>query len=240
MHQSKLIHRHLASPSTVILEFEKPEGYSHKAGQYLMLALGENEPPKPYSLASAPHEETLKLHIKDTGDPQGMGHRLNKRVKINDPVFLEQAAGDMTIDNAPQRPILMIAGGVGFAPFRAILLDLIERGLTDTPITLFWGVSAEDELYDRETITRLKEKLSHFNFIPTFETAPADNLINQASSYKTGYVGDAVAENFEAYKNHHLFLAGPPQMAEHCLKALRKKGLDESLVACDYKHLLND
>ena len=51
------------------LEFQRPQGFEYKSGQWVRiacLALGTNEY-HPFTLTSAPHEETLSLHIRAAG-----------------------------------------------------------------------------------------------------------------------------------------------------------------------------
>lgn len=51
------------------LEFQKPENFQYKAGQWVRIACLElnNSEYHPFTLSSAPHEETLTLHIRAVG-----------------------------------------------------------------------------------------------------------------------------------------------------------------------------
>ena len=60
---------HLPSSGVTHLEFQRPQGFEYKSGQWVRiacLALGTNEY-HPFTLTSAPHEETLSLHIRAAG-----------------------------------------------------------------------------------------------------------------------------------------------------------------------------
>lgn len=51
------------------LEFKRPQGFVYRSGQWVRvacLALGTDEY-HPFTLTSAPHEETLSLHIRAIG-----------------------------------------------------------------------------------------------------------------------------------------------------------------------------
>lgn len=51
------------------LEFKRPQGFVYRSGQWLRIAcleLGTDEY-HPFTLTSAPHEETLSLHIRAVG-----------------------------------------------------------------------------------------------------------------------------------------------------------------------------
>lgn len=56
-------------PGVTHLEFQRPQNFEYKSGQWVRiacLALGTNEY-HPFTLTSAPHEETLSLHIRAVG-----------------------------------------------------------------------------------------------------------------------------------------------------------------------------
>lgn len=51
------------------LEFKRPQGFAYRSGQWVRIAclrLGTDEY-HPFTLTSAPHEETLSLHIRAVG-----------------------------------------------------------------------------------------------------------------------------------------------------------------------------
>lgn len=51
------------------LEFKRPQGFVYRSGQWVRIAclmLGTDEY-HPFTLTSAPHEETLSLHIRAVG-----------------------------------------------------------------------------------------------------------------------------------------------------------------------------
>lgn len=56
-------------PGVTHLRFQRPQGFEYKSGQWVRiacLALGTNEY-HPFTLTSAPHEDTLSLHIRAVG-----------------------------------------------------------------------------------------------------------------------------------------------------------------------------
>jgi len=53
------------------------------------------------------------------------------------------------------RPVLMLAGGTGLAPFLSMLLWLKDNP-TEQPIRLAYGVNTNDDLVEMETLAALK------------------------------------------------------------------------------------
>lgn len=60
---------HHPFPGVTHLRFQRPQGFEYKSGQWVRiacLALGTTEY-HPFTLTSAPHEDTLSLHIRAAG-----------------------------------------------------------------------------------------------------------------------------------------------------------------------------
>ncbi len=64
------------------------------------------------------------------------------------------------------RDLLLVATGTGIAPFRSMLWSLAEASAT-RPVTLFWGLRSERDLYHQDELERLREVLPQFSFITT-------------------------------------------------------------------------
>lgn len=59
----------LFEPEVTRIEFRRPPNFEYKSGQWIRLAcvdLGKNEY-HPFTLTSAPHEDTLCVHIRTAG-----------------------------------------------------------------------------------------------------------------------------------------------------------------------------
>jgi predicted ferric reductase len=74
----------------------------------------------PFSLSAAPNERWLRLTIKTVGDHTGRLRRLTPGVRV----FAEGPAGEFTADRRIRPSALLIAGGSGIAPIRALLEEL--------------------------------------------------------------------------------------------------------------------
>jgi predicted ferric reductase len=74
----------------------------------------------PFSISAAPNGAWLRLTIKDLGDDT---HAMQS-LAVGVPVFLEGPYGAFTADLAQRPRVVMLAGGVGVTPLRAILEEL--------------------------------------------------------------------------------------------------------------------
>jgi len=76
--------------------------------------------PHPFSISAAPNGEYLRMTIKDLGDDT---HRM-MTMPVGTPVFIEGPYGAFTAAMVTRPRVVMLAGGIGVTPLRAILEDL--------------------------------------------------------------------------------------------------------------------
>ena len=134
--------------------FSQPE-QSYRAGMYANLQVGSPFSAKrDFSFASAPHEEELAfvMHV-DTGSR--FKHRL-QALEPGDQVWVYRRAGHVKLPESTARPVQFIAGGVGMAPFRSLILSASARGGYD--LGLIQVQRGEDFLYRQE----LEPLLGHY------------------------------------------------------------------------------
>uniref|UniRef100_G1P8K8 NAD(P)H oxidase (H2O2-forming) n=1 Tax=Myotis lucifugus TaxID=59463 RepID=G1P8K8_MYOLU len=114
------------------LQFQRPQGFEYKSGQWVRiacLALGTTEY-HPFTLTSAPHEDTLSLHIRAAGPwttrlreiyspPTNGCARYPK-------LYLDGPFGEGHQEHKFEVSVL-VGGGIGVTPFASILKDLVFK-----------------------------------------------------------------------------------------------------------------
>ena len=137
----------------VVLGGRNIDRFTGDAGQFIMmrsLIPGQWWKVNPYSLSAAPSTDGMRVTIKDRGDASAATARL----RVGDRVSVEGPYGTTTPDIFDGRRPLLIAGGVGITPVRALLerLDVNSR-----PLVLLRGRN-EAEIPHLEEITRLTKE----------------------------------------------------------------------------------
>jgi ferredoxin-NADP reductase len=128
--------------------FRQPE-IRYRAGMYAHLQVGNlfsRDGMRRFSIASAPHEDELAFvaHV-DTGS--GFKRRL-AALQPGDTAKVYGIAGHIGLPKSGDRPIQFIAGGVGMAPFRSLILTAaLQRGYTMSLLQVQRGT---DFLYKEE------------------------------------------------------------------------------------------
>src|SRR5450631_2984472 len=120
----KLKDRKEVAEGTMSFRFERPSGWTFKAGQYLDMTLLDSSETdsegnvRSLSIASAPHEETLMVatRVRDTAFK-----RVLKTMPLGTAVKIEGPSGDLILQNDSKRTAVFLAGGIGITPFRSIV-----------------------------------------------------------------------------------------------------------------------
>ncbi|XP_034350163.1 dual oxidase 1 [Arvicanthis niloticus] len=116
------------------LRFQRPQGFEYKSGQWVRiacLALGTTEY-HPFTLTSAPHEDTLSLHIRAAGPwttrlreiySPPTGDTCAKYPKL----YLDGPFGEGHQEWHKFEVSVLVGGGIGVTPFASILKDLVFK-----------------------------------------------------------------------------------------------------------------
>ena len=174
-----------------------------------------------YSPANAPRPDGLvELHVK-ARDGGPVSSALVRRVGVGDVLRLGPPVGHLTLDAASDRDLLLVAGGMGLAPLKAII-DQVARQGPARRVDLFAGFVTEDQIYDRADLRRLEEE----NPWLTVTFAVSDD---KTSALEQGDVGDVVLRN-GPWLSREVFIAGPGVMVDDAVTRLLQHGIPQSRI----------
>jgi predicted ferric reductase len=107
----------------------------------------------PYSLSAPPTDSLLRITVKGLGDHS----KALVNLKPGTRVFIEGPYGIFTSKNAqPGRHIVLIGGGVGITPLRAIM----EEFPNNTQIDVLYRTSREEDLVLRKELDELADRIN--------------------------------------------------------------------------------
>jgi ferredoxin-NADP reductase len=121
-----LTNRKEVAVDTMAFYFEKPRGFTFKAGQYVSLT--QIDPPqtdakgstRTFSIASAPEEAGVMIttRMRDSAFK-----RCLKTMRLGTKLTMEGPFGDLVLHGDPGRAAVLLAGGIGVTPFRSIVVS---------------------------------------------------------------------------------------------------------------------
>jgi NAD(P)H-flavin reductase len=169
-----------------------------------------------YSPANAPRPDGLmELHVK-ARDGGPVSSALVRRVGVGDVLRLGPPMGHLAMDADSDRDLLLVAGGMGLAPLKA-MIDQVARHGPARRVDLFVGFRTEDQIYDRADLQKLMEE----NPWLTVTYAVSEDKI---SSLEQGDVGDVVLRH-GPWTSREVFVAGPAVMVEDTVSRLLQHGV---------------
>jgi aquacobalamin reductase/NAD(P)H-flavin reductase len=197
-----------ANTYQILLHPEQP--VSFKAGQYLMVVMGEADK-RPFSIASSPcrHEGEIELHIgaaEHNAYALEVVESMKHALEVGGDIQIDAPHGEAWIREDSQRPILLIAGGTGFSYVRSILDHCISQNIAQ-PIYLYWGGRDEAQLYAKQELADIANAHERIHFIPVIEETLSE------WTGKQGNVLQAVSEDFDSLADFDIYIAGRFEMA---------------------------
>lgn len=210
----------------VRLVLPKTERLVFRAGQYLDFLL-RNRKRRAFSIANAPvNDEFLELHIRLVPDGE-FTDRVFSTFQVNTLVRLEAPLGSFYVREESNRPLIMIAGGTGFAPLKG-MIEQLQAEEDTRPIHLYWGTRTKVDLYHHE-LAQSWAKGERFDYTPVLSEA-AENDHWQG---REGLVHQAVAEDFADLSGFDVYMAGPPQMIVAATQQFQVLGLPQEQLFSD-------
>ncbi|WP_026424612.1 globin domain-containing protein [Actinokineospora inagensis] len=176
----------------------------YQAGQYVSVEV----PQRPrlwryFTPANAPRADgVIEFHIR--GVENGWVSRsIVAHAKIGDTWRIGPPMGRIQVDRTKDRNILMIAGGTGIAPMRAIIEDLAQWG-ENPRIHLFNGGRVPADLYDLPHLQNIAASNPWLTITPVLET-------EQPPGTEQGTLADIITR-YGAWQDHEVLVAGSPSM----------------------------
>ena len=195
---------------------------SWKAGQFLHYSLphpdaDERGITRYFTIASAPFEKHVMLTTRFASERSSSFKRALRQLPVGAVVEVGAPDGDFVLDD-PSRQHVLMAGGIGITPFRAILLDLDHHEL---PInaTLLYANRTTDFVYKAE-IDALAHR--HRRLAIRYLVSPA--RVTEAS------IRDVAADLAKPV----FHISGPEPFVEALGDMLSRLGVSDAHVKRDY------
>ncbi len=145
------------TPAVRSIVLEPPSWPGHRAGQHVDVRLTAEDgyqAQRSYSIASAPEDEQLVLTVERLDDGEVSPYLVDE-LRPGDEVELRGPVGGYFVwEDSYGGPLLLVGGGSGIVPLRAMLRH--HRAVRSTvPVRLLYSARTPDDLIYREELTRL-------------------------------------------------------------------------------------
>ena len=181
------------------------EPIPYRAGQYVSVETPQRPRLWRYlSPACAPrHDGLLEFHVRAV-EGGWVSRAIVAHSRVGDTWRIGPPMGRMGLDPASDRDLLMVAGGTGMAPIKAVLEHLAAQD--HRPRTqVFVGGRTWEDLYDFPALRKLSYSNPWLDVIPVVETD------DDESGAQRGTLADVVTR-YGAWADHDVLVCGSPSM----------------------------
>ncbi len=159
----------------------------------------------PYSLSAVPASHELRITVKDLGDQSRSLARLRPGVRV----AAEGPYGAFTAGRATRRQVLLIAGGVGITPIRALFETMPGE------VTLLYRASTpRDVVFQRD-----------LSAIAARRGAALHYLVGHRAEVGEPFTAEVLTSLVPGLRDHDVYLCGPAGMTATAVAALRRAGV---------------
>jgi benzoate/toluate 1,2-dioxygenase reductase subunit len=205
------------SDSTIALSI-KGEALSKLAflpGQYVNLGVPGSEQTRAYSFSSLQRDGEVSFLIRNV--PGGlMSSFLTGMAKAGDSMTLAGPLGSFYLRDI-RRPLLLLAGGTGLAPFTAMLEKIAEQG-SEQPLHLIYGVTNDFDLVELDRLEAFAARIPNFSFSACVANPDSQHPLK-------GYVTQHIEPRHLNDGDVDVYLCGPPPMVEAVSHYIRERGI---------------
>lgn len=220
--------REIVARDTLAFTFDKPPGFTFKAGQAIDVSLIDppemdaKGPRRAFSIVSAPHEDHILLatRTRDSAFKRVLGEMpIGGRVQVEGPF------GSLTLQSNRSRPAIFLAGGIGITPFMSILRDATHKRLPQVITLLYSNRRPEDAAFLQELQQLERDFRGSFKQFATM-TDPAG--VGQEWSGRNGMINAELIRNVIVKPSRPIFyVVGPPAMVAGMRQLLNSMGIDD-------------
>ena len=181
-----------------------------------------------YSLANAPHvHDHLELHVRHYPG----GHfseyaftSLTEKTLLR----IEGPLGTFTLREDSDRPMVLVAGGTGFAPIKSIIEHILHRQL-GREVYLYWGARTARDLYLHDLTCQWAADHTLIRYVPVLSEQGRD----EKWSGRRGLVHAAVLEDFPDLSAYEVYTCGPPPLVHAVKDTFIRHGMSPEFIYSD-------
>ncbi len=225
---TRVIERRMLAHDVIGLTLKLPRTdrpFRWMPGQYIDFLLPDGRR-RSFSIANAwAPDGPMELHLRVT--PGGrFAHYVQDEMPERTILRFEGPLGAFYLREDSDRPVILMAGGTGLAPIKAMLEHAFARGIAK-PFHLFRGVRSRRDLYLDELPRQWAEQHPNFAYTPVLSEPDAD------WRGERGFVHEVVLRRYPSLAGREVYMSGPPVMVQAGKRAFVAAGLDADHVFYD-------
>jgi benzoate/toluate 1,2-dioxygenase reductase subunit len=193
-----------ASTIRFSVELDQPDALDFLPGQYVNLTVPGSTETRSYSFSSAPGAGVASFVVRNVPDGL-MSSYLTGQAQPGQAISFAGPFGSFYL-RPVQRPLLLLAGGTGIAPFLSMLDVLAAKGF-DQPVRMVFAVTKDHDLVALEQLDRIAAAHPRFEYVTA---VAAEDSQHARKGYATAHVEPGWMNGGDV----DVYLCGPVPMVE--------------------------
>jgi len=193
--------------------------FDYKPGQFVEIGVfGFGE--APISITSSPStKDYFDLCIKNMGEVTNKLHQMKK----NDNVYIRGPYGNgFPFDEVKNKDVLFVAGGIGLAPLRSLINEMLAHRNEFGKIQVLYGARTLDDMIFTHELEEWSKKIKVLTTVDKRDFRWKGNV---------GVVGTLLTNIKGETENATAFICGPPIMIKFVIQDMVKLGFkDENII----------
>ena len=216
----EIVKTHEETPDVKTFRLSTIEGgkpVTSKPGQLVMISVpGDGEA---IFSVTAQGEDWIEVSIKRVGELTEILHDMGEgdRLGVRGPY-----GNFFDADELKGKDLLFVAGGIGLAPVRSLILDVLETRKDYGEIDVLYGARTKEDIVYKEDLFENWPKLVN--------THITIDVPEEGWAGHVGFVPAYLEEKGFSPENRVCVLCGPPIMIKFCLGALEKMGFPKESI----------
>ena len=209
----------------------RPDGFDFSAGQFVPVRVRIDGKPhvRCYSVSSSPEARGyLEISVRRQGAVSTM---LHATLRTGAAVTVGRPAGTFVYPAGDDRPIVLVAGGIGITP----LLSMLRHAVATEPsrsIALLYSARSENDLAFLSELRLVAERHPQVRIGITL-TRPAS-----ATRWRIGRIDRSMVQQYVNHPEHSIFcICGPAQMISDTTTLLQGLGVPSSQIRFEHFEL---
>lgn len=210
-----------------VFHLDHPSELQFLPGQYATFII-DSTTRRQYSFCSDPHQSGQFEIVVDVS-PMGPGSKFFISKVVGERVSFLAPLGNFHLEETQVKKVL-VATGTGIAPYRSMILSGIsnkDQNSSHPPISLYWGLRYEDDIYWDSEIEDLRGQLAGFQYFLCL-SKPSENWKGLK-----GHVTEHVMENEKNLQNSEFYLCGNKAMIEELMVKLSAQNVQKEQIKSD-------
>ncbi|MBN2072853.1 MAG: FAD-dependent oxidoreductase [Actinobacteria bacterium] len=221
--QVELLKKIKESEETFSFIFKPDEEVSWEAGQFIFFRIPHKNPDnrgteRHFTIASAPDEKVIRLTTKFDFEKGSTFKKALYDLEPGNSIEAFGIKGNFIIKD-PYKKYILIAGGIGITPYRAMLLDFAYKGI-EPDIKLIYGNKNADVIF-KDTLDRLESGNKWLKVNYVIEPQLIDKEVIRRNTD-------------DVYNGIYYYVSGPMGMVKNIKSVLLNMNIDKDNIDVDY------